>query len=371
MEHPQFLILEAGNFPSLRQKLGKHLISVSGRGSAAKRAYGRLAYLRDLMRPIEPIWTELARANLERKLIRFPILQKAGGLIRAYLREKAMDAKARARLIQAHLEAYPEAIVLIHNGTNIPDSVLEYLTRDRRRLFVENGYFKGSLQIDPIGVNAGNSVSRDPDSYAKLPRDAVDVELNTRRVKHRGSEEQVLPAGYIFVPFQVESDMQITRYSNWVKSMPALYDVLLDLVERHPTTNFVIKEHPNSRNVICDKVRAHPRIIFQNGRDTADLIDGAAAVLTINSTVGIEALSRGRPVITLGDACYNIKGIVQHASDIVGLSAILGSVGLGLDDGLRDRFLGYLANTYLTYPDRFDDDAAFANHLAKLAKARF
>ena len=32
-------------------------------------------------------------------------------------------------------------------------------------------------------------------------------------------------------------------------------------------------------------------------------------VITLNSTVGIEALLFGKPVITLADACYNVMAL--------------------------------------------------------------
>ena len=45
-------------------------------------------------------------------------------------------------------------------------------------------------------------------------------------------------------------------------------------------------------------------------RDVVDkLLDGARGVVTVNSTVGLWALRAGRPVITLGDAIYDIDGL--------------------------------------------------------------
>ena len=39
-----------------------------------------------------------------------------------------------------------------------------------------------------------------------------------------------------------------------------------------------------------------------------EVLKKAELVITLNSTVGIEALLYGKPVLTLGDAFYNIKG---------------------------------------------------------------
>jgi hypothetical protein len=53
----------------------------------------------------------------------------------------------------------------------------------------------------------------------------------------------------------------------------------------------------------------HPQI------NSHDILDRSTAVVTINSKVGAEALSRGLPVITFGNAFYTNRGLTPHFSD--------------------------------------------------------
>ena len=75
--------------------------------------------------------------------------------------------------------------------------------------------------------------------------------------------------------------------------------------------------------------------------------------MTINSTVGIESLLLGCPVLTLGNAFYNIAGLVAHADSPDELSKLLSSQEDWVyDEELVQRFIGWLSEQYLV-PGRF------------------
>ena len=88
-------------------------------------------------------------------------------------------------------------------------------------------------------------------------------------------------------------------------------------------------------------------ILFANGNSTEELIKNARLVITLNSTVGIEALLFGKPVITLADACYNVDGLVRHANNIKKLNEFIMDECWLPDERLRIQFLGYIWNKYL------------------------
>ncbi|KEQ18308.1 capsular polysaccharide export protein, LipB/KpsS family [Endozoicomonas numazuensis] len=70
-------------------------------------------------------------------------------------------------------------------------------------------------------------------------------------------------------------------------------------------------------------------------------------MVTINSTVGIEALIYGKKVITIGDAFYNIDGLVNHADSEVELASLVNCLDEWVvNEELRRSFLGYLENVY-------------------------
>jgi capsular polysaccharide export protein len=51
------------------------------------------------------------------------------------------------------------------------------------------------------------------------------------------------------------------------------------------------------------------RVTVLDGGQLGKVLDRSRAVVTVNSTVGSEALARGLPVITLGKAVYDIPGL--------------------------------------------------------------
>lgn len=106
----------------------------------------------------------------------------------------------------------------------------------------------------------------------------------------------------------------------------------------------VFKEHPSSRETYPElHERTHERLLFANGNATQQLIESSQFVVTLNSTVGLESLLLGKPVLTLGQAFFNIEGLVMHADNaeqVVELARAFPQ--WPLDERLRRNFLHYL-----------------------------
>jgi capsular polysaccharide export protein len=114
----------------------------------------------------------------------------------------------------------------------------------------------------------------------------------------------------------------------------------------------VIKEHPSWPKSFTQLHHAHRDIIFANHNSTQSLIEGSEAVITINSTVGIESLLLGKKVITLGNSFLNIEGVVQHATDQEQLNQLMLNLdAIEPDQSLITRFLQYIKYEYLIAQD--------------------
>jgi capsular polysaccharide export protein len=220
-------------------------------------------------------------------------------------------------------------------------------------IYFENGLLPDTTTVDSAGVNYANSMPRCAEFYRALPPISVVPRIDlTPRAARRGKpadEPVVIPSRYIFVPFQVDVDSQILVYSPWIGNMRQFLDILVAVANALPgDMMFVIKEHPSSSNDYRDLHAHHPRkILFANANNTQQLIEHAQAVITINSTVGIEALMLGKPVITVGQAFYNIAGLVSHASDVSELRSLIAQCdSLSVDPDLTNRFLGFLRDEY-------------------------
>jgi capsular polysaccharide export protein len=141
----------------------------------------------------------------------------------------------------------------------------------------------------------------------------------------RNNDSIVLPEEYVFVPFQVSRDTQIFYNSPNIKKMEQFLESVHTAVlrlnqEDGRNVKIVVKEHPEdmSRNNYKDlkeKYKNNQDVIFVQKYNIKKLIRQSLAVITINSTVGIEALVQKNRVITLGEALYNIEGIVQRCTD--------------------------------------------------------
>ena len=86
---------------------------------------------------------------------------------------------------------------------------------------------------------------------------------------------------------------------------------------------------------------------MQTKTATQYLIEHALSVVTINSSVGVEALLYGKRVITAGEAFYNINGLVSVAKNQDELRHYVQNLHkIPVNEGLRNRFLNYLAWDY-------------------------
>lgn len=304
----------------------------------------------------------LIAGNLKRKRIRLPYLFRFVQIERLYGHFKGMQAALLRDLLL--LDACPDTIDIIFNGSVFPESVLQSVSSADHRVLIEAGFLPQTLQIDPIGLNGANSVPRDPAFYLADEVDFTKLGLPSavgRRTAKALYAPIELPESFIFVPFQVPSDMQITVHSPWIRDMEHFFEVLSETVENNPNEIFVVKEHPSCRSSIRKKVFPHPRIIFANGNETQELITKSRAILTINSTVGIEALQAAKPVIAIGISCYDILGLVLRANDQCSLDFALGERHWRPDEELRLQFLGFLNNIYLV-------DGTFSDPPADLAQ---
>lgn len=324
---------------SVLRGLARHI----GTGGVVKSA------LRALWRgDADPAVRALVAGNLTRKRIRLPALFNRRAVAAVYGHFKGAEAALLRDLLR--LGARKGRVDIIFNGSVYPESVLAAVADPEARLFVEAGFLPQTLQIDPMGLNGANSVPRDPAFYLDTNTDFAALGLPEtigRRPPKSRHAPITLPDRFVFVPFQVPSDMQITLHSPWVRDMGHFLAILRETADRNPTEVFVVKEHPSFRASVIGLFPPHPRILFANGNVTGDLIAASRAVLTINSTVGIEALQAAKPVITLGTACYDITGLTLRARDAASLDAALAQHDWRPDEKLRRQFLGFLRNVYL------------------------
>ncbi|QDV63038.1 Capsule polysaccharide biosynthesis protein [Crateriforma conspicua] len=118
-----------------------------------------------------------------------------------------------------------------------------------------------------------------------------------------------LPSTFRFLPLQVSCDTQLLLHSD-VNNQAAIERAAEQ--SNHDGLALVIKPHPaeTNRSAIqavdrqITRLRSRRLKVYQTREDTADLIQRACHVCTINSTVGLEALIAGKPVSVYGRAFF-------------------------------------------------------------------
>ncbi|WP_119396474.1 capsular polysaccharide export protein, LipB/KpsS family [Salinibius halmophilus] len=294
--------------------------------------------------------------NVQRRAIRLPWLFSKP-VQALYKRIKLKQAQTQLIYFATEMQQQNATHALIWNGSLAPFGIIALAAKALGLpcTFVENGYFPGTIQVDNQGINANNSMPQHAAFYQRLAIDwqslAWPEKLNKRASKNKAGTSNIpfTAKQYIFVPMQVPSDMQVMELSPWIKSMAAFYNVLLRAATELPNINFVIKEHPSFKRSIQRNVTKHPQIVFANQGDTEQLIENASAVITLNSTVGLEALAKNIPVIQLGLSCYGITGLVHKCENSDALIELLQHKETlnQINHDLLSQYIKYLYNIFL------------------------
>ena len=285
-----------------------------------------------------------------------------------------LDALRFADAFKNKLENFKPDGVVIFNGAHYKHQAAISVAKQAQKkiIFLELGCFPNTTMVDDEGVNAASSVSRNAEFYrgyqpkndTQLPNALITREDHPGRVSQDESND--LPLRYIFVPFQVHDDTQVLINSPWVPTMQKFYEALeTSLPYLDSDISFVIKEHPSDKVTYPDLYSKNERILFANGNNTQALIENSCAVITLNSTVGIESLLLGKSVITLGNAFYNIEGVATHAFNQTSLNnTVQNLANLERDADLIKSFLFYLQENYLIegWSKNFDQ-----KHLLKMS----
>lgn len=124
---------------------------------------------------------------------------------------------------------------------------------------------------------------------------------------------------FFLFPLQLHYDAQIIHHSDFSNIEQAISTVLssfslyadkksLLIVKNHPLDIGTINYQAYIEN-LSKQLNLENRVIFIDGGDLVQLLKNCQGTVTINSTVGISALSYHCPVICLGKAIYNMQGL--------------------------------------------------------------
>lgn len=341
-----------------------------------------------------PVNTRVRHLNIyslaPRSVLQFPLTaeispETLNEIIYCYRKRKASvnpnidTAQWRARLMHRAKQWYQlflhrlrkDETLVVWNGHAIPTGAAVAAARavGCRVIFCEYGVFPETVAIDPKGINYASSITEiAPEFFRRWPVDETRLqELFSAHWQQRPLRKSTadatahcddgtpLPPRYIVFAMQVHDDSQLFLFSKRFASMFDAAPYVWQQVQAYNARTgddirLVVKEHPTDFGRIDYRtLRASmPGALFLRATPIDEIFRNALAVVTINSSVGIKALLCRRPVITLGDAFYNIPGVVRHlGQDGVFADALADVLSSELDQELIAHFLYFLREEFL------------------------
>jgi capsular polysaccharide export protein len=142
-----------------------------------------------------------------------------------------------------------------------------------------------------------------------------------RRSERRAAEaiEALTGDPIYFFPLQLDCDYQMRVHSPF-RATPLAIEFVLASFAYHapPSSRLVVKLHPMDSGLvdwagmvghIAVEQMVAERVTVLDGGELPEVLARSRAVVTVNSTVGGEALAKGLPVIALGKAVYDVPGL--------------------------------------------------------------
>jgi len=140
------------------------------------------------------------------------------------------------------------------------------------------------------------------------------------KVDHRFQKSLFKTAqAYFFVPLQHDGDAQITHHSPFERNANFITEVLHSFAKYAAAGAWLIfRQHPHSRGGpghtqliygLAEKLNIRARVHHMTEGETPDLAERSNGVVLINSTVGLQAIERGAPLMVMGDALYKQDGL--------------------------------------------------------------
>jgi len=126
---------------------------------------------------------------------------------------------------------------------------------------------------------------------------------------------------YLF-PLQLDADSQIRLHSPYGRMKGAI-EYVVNSFAAHAAADcrLVVTEHPLDNGVTrlrretfqaAAKAGISERTVYLEGGTSPELFSRCRGLVTVNSSLALEALSRGIPVKTLGTALYDIAGLTAQ-----------------------------------------------------------
>ena len=231
------------------------------------------------------------------------LLPRYGGnplaFFRAFLEEEIAELREE---IEAPLRSLPVVPEVILSWTNCPSLSAAAQACGIRVAHLEMGplrepLYRSTAYFDFCGVNGKTEAGA---RYAMLDQDELPHDLTLEEVRRSMCLHDVVPDrsqqhSGVGVVFQVEDDSNLLCFGNGFDNTALLARALYEV----GSGDILVRTHPGSRFELTDQA-----VAIDTSPNSAAFVQRCARVLTINSSVGLEALLFDVPVEAFGDSSY-------------------------------------------------------------------
>ena len=158
---------------------------------------------------------------------------------------------------------------------------------------------------------------------------------------------------FLFCPLQVPGDSQVTLFPGWCGGLEGFINAVGHAAESLPAGwHLRIKEHPSARRSLrreIERWQQTGRVVLDNDTETFAQVAASRGVVTLNSSVGLQAFFHDKPVVVLGQCFFAQPELVALADGPERLAEIFAHPErLTVDLASRNRFMNWLDQEY--YP---------------------
>lgn len=256
------------------------------------------------------------------------------------IRETFLDGSIEPRWFQ-EAKAYladARATHLLYEGTTVktspngskpkarkknkPSRLDEWRDLLREEYHYRVGEFKGDNHVPGILL---------PYLYNSMLLPARAKRIHARFGKQYLSQSELGSHEYVFFPLHKEPEIALQLYAKAYQNQIELIRTLSHSVPLG--MEVVIKEHPRAVGwhslKYYEKLLAIPNVrLVDPNVDSRMLIENSRLVATITGAIGFEALVLGKPVITFGEAAYNLlpRSMIRYVTDLEKLDLTIHSL---------------------------------------------
>jgi|GEM_PF-5620738 len=215
--------------------------------------------------------------------------------------------------------------------------------------FMELSPWADYLQCDPRGVNGYSSAAGLPTAFFAGVEPAGDIEETAWRVPPAGFGERLpaLPEKTIFFPCQVIEDTQMIYHLHGYSGMEDVFNAVATSLPAGYT--LLAKEHPagmkQDRKAYPRMRERFPRVSWCKNVPIPDIFRAARGVVTVNSSVGLQAMQAGLRVLAIGRDAWIKAGLVSRPCGAGLATDIAMMLKSRPKQDLRRRFLTWLRDS--------------------------